>query len=66
MQTTKATTIELEIEPLQTRIDNCAKRKNKRKFRAQHKGVIRVADAKDILKAKAEADKLQVKTKAQR
>jgi hypothetical protein len=66
LQTTKATAVELEIERLRTGIDNRTKRKNRRKFRGQHGGVIRVADAKDILKVKTKADKLQVETMAQR
>ena len=65
MQTTKAIAVELEIERLQTAIDNRTKHKSRRKFKVQYRGVIRVADAKDILKAKTEADKLQVETKAQ-
>ena len=66
MQTTKATAVESEIERLKTRIDSRAMRKNRHKFKARHGDVIRVADAKDILKAKTEADKLQVETRAQR
>jgi hypothetical protein len=65
-QITKAVAVETEIKRLQTEIDNCTRRKNRRKFRVQHGGVIRVADAKDILKAKTKADKLQVETRAQR
>jgi hypothetical protein len=60
MQTTEAIAVELEIEHLQTGINNRCK------FRVQHRGVIRFANAKDILKAKTEADKLQVETRAQR
>jgi hypothetical protein len=66
MQITKATAVESEIKRLQTGINNCTKRKNRRKFRVQHGGVVRVADAKDLLKAKTKADKLQVETRAQR
>ena len=65
-QTTKALAVESEIERLRTEIDNRSKRKNRRKFKVQHGGVIKVADVKDILKAKTEADKLQVETRAQR
>jgi hypothetical protein len=65
-QITKAVAVETEIERLRTEIDNRTRRKNRRKFRVQHGGVIRVADAKDILKARTEADKLQVETRAQR
>jgi hypothetical protein len=65
-QITKAVAVETEIERLRTEIDNRTRRKNRRKFRVQHGGVIKVADAKDILKARTEADKLQVETRAQR
>jgi hypothetical protein len=65
-QITKAVAVESEVERLRTEIDDRGRRKNRRKFRVQHGGVIRVADAKDILKAKTEADKLQVETRAQR
>jgi hypothetical protein len=58
--------VESEIEHLRTEIDNRGRHKNRCKFRVQHGGVIRVADAKDILQAKTEADKLQVETRAQR
>jgi uncharacterized membrane protein len=55
MQTAKATVVKSEIERLQTRIENCTRRKNKRKFRVRHRGVIKVIDVKDILKAKTKA-----------
>lgn len=55
MQTTKVIGVESEIERLRTAVENRTKCKNRRKFKIQHGGVIKVTDAKDILNARTDA-----------
>jgi hypothetical protein len=63
---TKATTFESDLERYKKRADERTTRSKRKRFVAQEGGVVRIRDAKEIAKAKTEADKLRIETTAER
>jgi hypothetical protein len=63
---TKAIAFENDLERYKKRADERITRSKRKRYVEQEGGVVRVRDAKEIAKAKTQADKLQIETAKER